>query len=157
TSGTCFADRLRPWRNFETALHGWPRKTALPPRPAVRQAVELHEFACSVKSDEIAHPAQKRNVGDGEEVAHHPLAPGQPGLEDTEETFRLCAVALERAFVLDLPPGELVKVPELAEHRTAKSHLEEPPLDGLVALRGIGRQEFTRLLREIEQDRARFE
>ena len=83
--------------------------------------------------------------------------PVEPRLEHAEQALGFVAIALERALVGDLAPGEFVEVADLAEHRSDDGHLEEHPLDGLVAARRIGRHQLAGLVGEIEQDRAGFE
>ena len=121
------------------------------------QFVERNELARAVEADQIAHPAQQRNVRDGVVIAHDPLPPGETLLENGEQALRFRAIAFERTFVFDVLAGELKEIDDLSEHRSDAAHLEEHPRDRLHAPRGIGWQELAGLLGEIEKDRARSE
>src|SRR6185312_10618516 len=146
-----------PLRDLEAPLDGGPLKPALEPGGNLLQFAEGDEFARAVKVDEIAHPAEHRDVGDGVVAAHDPGSLREARLDDRENALGLVAIAVERTLVLDLPAGEFVEKADLAEHRADRGHLEEQPLDRLVAPRGISGDELARLLGEIEEDRARFE
>src|SRR4028119_1392528 len=80
-----------------------------------------------------APPARGGEVGGGVLVARDPLPAVEARFEHAEQALRLGAIALQGPLVLDLPAGEFVEVAELAEHRPHRRHLEEHPLDGLVA------------------------
>src|SRR5690348_11703905 len=67
------ARALGPFRNVEPALHGRPRQAPLEPGRNVLQTIELNEPACFIKADDVAHPAEHRNVGDAVFVVHEPL------------------------------------------------------------------------------------
>src|SRR5262249_43259635 len=143
--------------DVETALNGRAGQAAFQPGRNLFQSVEFDELARPIEADQIAHPAERRDVGDGVDVPHDPVATGEPGLKDVEKAFRFGAIALERAFVRDLPASELMEEADLAEHRADRRHLEEYPLERLVAASSITRQELAGLLREIDKDGARFE
>ena len=146
-----------PLRDLEPALYGRARQSSFEPCRHLRQAVEVDEFACTVEADEVAHPAKHRDVGDREFVAHDPRAAIEPSVQDAEETLHLRAKAFERALVFNLAAGEFVEEAKLSEHRPNEGHLEEDPLNRLVARNRIRRQELTGLLGKIEQDRSGFE
>ena len=46
---------------------------------------EADELARFVKADQIAHPAEQRDIGDAVVSAHHPVAAREPFLDDTEQ------------------------------------------------------------------------
>ncbi|MFK4603627.1 hypothetical protein ABIF57_003079 [Bradyrhizobium diazoefficiens] len=118
---------------------------------------EFDEITGAVEADEVAHPAKHRDVGDGVVVIHEPLPAGQMRLHHAEQTPGLAHVAFERPLVLEILAGEFVEETDLAEHRPDPAHLEMHPLDGLVAARGILRQQLAGLLREILQNRPGLE
>ncbi|KGC52746.1 hypothetical protein DO65_4937 [Burkholderia pseudomallei] len=149
--------RLRPRRNVQSARHRRPRDERVERARHVRIAIEFDELARLVEADQVAHPRERRDVGDRIGVVHDPPAMREAAVKHAEQALRLADVALARAFVLVLAARELVEEAELAEHRPDAAHLEHQPLDRLVAARGIGRDEPARLLGEIQQDRARFE
>src|ERR1700729_2026064 len=121
------------------------------------QLSEADQLACPVKADEIANPAKHRNVGDGVVVAHDPGSLRKSRLDDGENALRLVTIAVKRALVLDLAASEFVKITDLAEDRAHRPDLEEQPLKRLVARRGIGGHELSRLLRKVEKNRTGFE
>jgi hypothetical protein len=123
----------------------------------VRQLVERHQLARAIKADQIAHPAERRNVGDGVVGVHDPLPAIEPGLEHAEQPLALGDIALQRALVLVLTAGEFVEEAELAEHRPDATHLEMQPLQGLPAPRRIGGKELSGLLGQVLQDCAGLE
>jgi hypothetical protein len=125
------------------AAGGCRGRAAPPAAPGSAPARSAHSSAKSrsrrvrprfVEANQVAHPAEQRDIGDGVVVAHDPLA-AKPVVEHAEQALAL-AIALQRALVLDLAAGEFVEEAELAEHRADRRHLEEHPLDGLVAARG---------------------
>ena len=59
-----------------------------PARPRHSEAVELDELARLVKADQVAHPAEHRDVGDRVVVAHDPLAARQTRLQHAEQPLR---------------------------------------------------------------------
>src|ERR1700729_1946081 len=121
------------------------------------QLSEADQLACPVKADEVAHPAEHRNVGDGVVVAHDPGSLRKSRLDNGENALRLVTIAVKRALVLDLAASEFVKITDLAEHRAHRRYLEKQPFQRLVARPGIGGHELSRLLRKVEKDRPRFE
>ena len=66
-------------------------------------------------------------------------------------------IAVKRALVLDLAASEFVKITDLAEDRAHRRYLEKQPFERLVARRGIGGHELSRLLRKVEKNRTGFE
>src|SRR5712675_678604 len=146
-----------PLRNFKPALHGRPCKATLQPARDVSKAIERHEFACAVKADQIAHPAEQRDVGDRVLVVHHPPPPAEAPLHHPEQARGFGDIALKWPLVGDLLAGEFVEIADLTEHRSDPAHLEVHPLDGLVSARRIVRQQLSGFLGEILQDRPGFE
>src|SRR6266851_9726178 len=146
-----------PLRNFKPALHRRSRKAALQPGRDVSKAIERHEFACAVKADQIAHPAEQRDVGDGLLVVHHPPPSAEASLHHPEQARGFGNIALKRPLVGDLLAGEFVEKADLTEHRSDPAHLEVHPLDGFVSARRIVRQQLSSFLGEILQDRPGFE
>src|SRR4051812_49392596 len=102
-------------RNGETLLYGRSCQAALQPCPNVREVIEAYEFARFIEADQVAHPAEQRDIGDGVVIAHDPLAALQPVVEHADQPPRFIAIALQRAFVGDLAAGEFVEEAELAE------------------------------------------
>src|SRR5438445_11005389 len=74
------------------------RGTAVEPCLQVNKAVEADELARFVKADEVAHPAEQRNI-DAVVSAHHPVAARKPFVEDTERARWFCCAAVARALV----------------------------------------------------------
>src|SRR6516164_10728323 len=72
-------------RHLQPAPHRRPREATVEPRLYMKKAVEADELARSVKADEVAHPAEQRNIGDAVVSAHHPVAAREPFVEDTEQ------------------------------------------------------------------------
>src|SRR5882757_10401707 len=147
----------RPLRDFKPALHGRPCKATLQPGRDVSKAIERHEFACAVKADQIAHPAEQRDVGDRVLVVHHPPPSAQASLHHPSRARGFGDIALKRPLVGDLLAGEFMEIADLTEHRSNPAHLEVNPLDGFVSARRIVRQQLSGFLGEILQDRPRFE
>src|SRR5277367_2200991 len=119
--------KLSSFRNLQPALHRRSCKPAIEPCRDLFQFVERNELPRAVEADQIAHPAQQRDVGDGVVVAHDPLPPVETLLENTEQTLRFDAIAFERAFVLEVLARKFVEETQLAEHRADAAHLEEHP------------------------------
>src|SRR5260370_34694888 len=122
----------RPLRDFKPALHGRPCKAALQPGRDVSKAIERHEFACAIKANQIAHPAEQRDVGDRVLVVHHPPPPAEASLHHPEQARGFGDIALQRPLVGDLLAGEFVERADLTEHRSNPAHLEANPLHGVV-------------------------
>ena len=61
-------------RHFQSALHRRTREAAIEPRPYMKKAVEADDLARFVKADQVAHPAEQRNIGDAVVSADHPVA-----------------------------------------------------------------------------------
>ena len=148
---------LRPLRNIEPALHRRPGEPAFQPCRHLLQRIECDEIARTVEADQVAHPAEHGNVGDGIFVVHDPLPSGKPRLHHVQQALRLGDVTLERPLVGKLLAGEFVEKADLPEHRPDPAHLEVQPLDGLLSPRRIGWQKLAGLLGEILQDRAGLE
>src|SRR5262245_52003702 len=138
----------RPFRDLQPALYGGSRQATLQPGRDVLQGIEVHEVARAVEPDQIAHPAERGDVGDRVFVAHDPLPDCEAGVEDTEQALGFVTVALQRPLVWIFPTREFVEEADLAEHRPDECHLEEHPLDGLVSARRMGRHELASLVRE---------
>src|SRR3546814_18644547 len=83
----------------------------------MKKAVESDELARFVKADEIAHPAEQRDIGDAVVSAHHPLAAREPLVEDTEQPSCFGRAAVARALVLIGRAGEVVEEPDLTQNR----------------------------------------
>jgi hypothetical protein len=122
----------------------------------VGEVRDADQVAGLVEADQVAHPREGRDVGDRVLVGHDPGASGQPLVEHAQQPLRLRDVAVARALVFVVAPGEPVKETDLAEHRPDAAHLEHQPLDGLVAACRVARHEPSGLLGEVQQDRARL-
>src|SRR5215813_1973428 len=72
-------------RHLQPALYRRTREAAIEPRLHMKKAVEADDFARFVKADQVAHPAEQRNIGDAVVSAHHPVAAHKPFVEDTEQ------------------------------------------------------------------------
>jgi hypothetical protein len=72
-------------RHFQPALHRRTREAAVEPRLHMKKAAEADDLARFVKADQVAHSAEQRNIGDAVISAHHPVAAGEPFVEDTEQ------------------------------------------------------------------------
>src|SRR5690606_8442373 len=129
---------LWPRRHVEARPARRPGKAAIEPGKDRGEAVDADKRACLVEIAQRPHPRKDGDIGNGVVVAHHPLAAGEPALEHAEKAPGLAGIAVARALVLDLAAGEFVEETELPEHRPYGRHLEEHPLDGLVAARGVG-------------------
>src|SRR5262249_51067319 len=70
---------------IKSSLHGWPREAAIEPCLHMKEAVEADELASLVEADQIAHPAEQRNIGDRIVIAHHPCPEGEPSVENAEQ------------------------------------------------------------------------
>src|ERR1700737_3321957 len=78
---------LWPLRNVQAALHGRPRQPALEPFSDMAELAERDEFARAVEADQIAHPAEHGNVGDGIFVVHEPLPNRNMRLHHAEQAL----------------------------------------------------------------------
>src|SRR3984893_5024903 len=107
----------RPLWNFKPALHGRSREAALQPGRDPHEAIEFDKFARTVKADQVAHPAEHRNIGNRIFVAHVPRPPVKAGLNHVQQTPGFGDIALERPLVGDLLAGEFVEIADLTEHR----------------------------------------
>ncbi len=121
------------------------------------EGVEIDQVSGFVEANQVAHPAEHGDVGDGVVVVHDPLAAVQAALHHAQQALGLGDVALQRPFVLVLPAGEFVEEAHLAEHRPHRRHLEEHPGDGLVAPRRVGWDQPAGLVGQVEQDGAGLE
>ncbi|MBP1884109.1 hypothetical protein J2Z50_002398 [Ensifer mexicanus] len=54
----------------------------------MKKAVKADELARFVKADQVAYPAEQRNIGDALVSAHHPVAARKPFIEDAEQSRR---------------------------------------------------------------------
>ena len=63
--------------NLQPALHGGAGEAALQPCRHRLQGVELNQVARAVEADQVAHPAERGDVGDGVVLAHDPWPPGK--------------------------------------------------------------------------------
>src|SRR6266481_1255924 len=89
----------RPLWNFKPALHRRSCQATLEPGRDASKAIERHEFACAVKADQIAHPAEQRDVGDRVLVLHHPPPSIQASLHHPEQARGFGDIALKRRLV----------------------------------------------------------
>src|SRR3977135_330328 len=126
-----------------------PRLDGLEPAFQVGEILDLLALPLIRHDPRIA-----RHVGD-RVVAGDEVAPGELLVEHAVEAVDLVAVAIDR--VGGLVVGVLREVVVLPAHRSAPAQLPKQPLDRVVALARIGRQELAGLLGEVEQDRARLE
>src|SRR3546814_9840006 len=82
------------------ALHRRPRQPTVEPALDVREAVEADDLARLIESDQVAHPAEQRDVGDAVAFVHHPVAARQPVVEHAQQPRRFGRVAVARPLVL---------------------------------------------------------
>ena len=99
-------------------------------------------------------PRKDRHVGDRIR-ARHVFRFAQPPVEHPIEAARLVGVAV--VGVVDLLRRVGAKMVRLAQHRAEARHLPHQPLHDLEPGARLVGHEPPRLLRQIEQDRARFE
>jgi hypothetical protein len=103
-------------------------------------------------------PRINRHVGYGVFIAPYPRALAGPIVQHAIQADRLVVVTIPR--VLDVVAGVflgvVVEVVGLAEHRSHVRHLENQPLQGVVALARILGEELAGLLGEVPEDGARF-
>src|SRR5690349_2261444 len=130
------------WRGAALALRG--------PRAA-------HELARPVEADQVPNPGKGRHVGDRVVVAREPGMAREARIENLEQALGFCHVTIARPLVLEVFTGELVEKADLPEHRPHAPHLEHQPLDGLVALCPVPREELPALVGEVDEDRPRLE
>lgn len=78
---------LRPLRNVQAALDGGPRQAAFQPTRHMLEAIESNQFARAIEADQIAHPAEHGNIGNGIFIIHHPLAAAQMYLQHAEQAL----------------------------------------------------------------------
>src|SRR5690606_23704827 len=100
------------------------------------------------------HPRPVRDIGD-RVVSGEILVLLEAPVEHLEEAPHLTLVPLDR--VRDLLRRIAVEDIGLTHHRPDPAHLEHEPLDDQRASLRIARHQLPGLLREIDQDRARFE
>ena len=110
-------ERLPPPRNLKSALHRRPGKAAFEPGADVLVIAEADQFASFIKADQVAHPAEHRDIGDGEFVAHHPGPALKPRVERREHALGFVAVTMERPLVFIFAAREFVEEADLPEHR----------------------------------------
>ncbi|CAM2168521.1 hypothetical protein BLAT2472_10893 [Burkholderia latens] len=144
-------------RDIEPARNGRTRDERVERSRDMPELAEADEIARLVEADEVAHPREDRDVGDRVRIAHHPVAVREMRVEHAEQPLRFGDVTVARTLVLVVAAREFMEEADLAEHRTDAAHLEHHPLDRLVAARQILRDQLARLVREIDQDRPRFE
>src|SRR3546814_15317087 len=70
--------------NLQPPPHRRTRQPALEPGRHVPEAVELHQFPRLVEGDQVVHPAQGGDVGDGVVVALHPVPTSEPPVARTQ-------------------------------------------------------------------------
>src|SRR3546814_14790747 len=75
--------------HFQPALHTRPRQPRIEPAPDLSKPLEPDDLGGLVKADQVAHPAEQRDVGDAVIVAHHPVATCQPFVEQDRKSTRL--------------------------------------------------------------------
>ena len=88
--------------------------------------IEGDQFARIVEADQIAHPAEHRNVGKFVYSSSIYTGPLSRSLVSSTPSRRLALadITLERPLVRYLLAGEFVEEPDLAEHRPHPTHLE---------------------------------
>src|SRR5579862_3223641 len=74
-------------RNLQAAFDRRPRQATFEPDRDMDEVVERDQFARAVKADQIAHPAEHRNIGDGVVVVHDPLPSGKADFHDIEQAL----------------------------------------------------------------------
>src|SRR3546814_9817391 len=94
---TAYEMRISDWSSdvcssdlhFQPALHTRPRQPRIEPAPDLSKPLEPDDLGGLVKADQVAHPAEQRDVGDAVIVAHHPVATCQPFVEQDRKSTRL--------------------------------------------------------------------
>ena len=84
---TAQARLLGPLRYVEPALHRRPGEPAFQPCRHLLQRIECDEIARAVEADQVAHPAEHGNIGNGIFIVHDPLPSIKPRLQHTEQAL----------------------------------------------------------------------
>src|SRR5580704_14005908 len=98
-----------PLWNLQPALHRGPRQAARKPGRDVGERIERDQFARAVEADEVTHPADQRDVGDGVFVVHDPLPVFETPFEHIQQAPGFRDIALERTLVGDVLTGEFME------------------------------------------------
>jgi len=110
------AGRALSRSHFEAALYSWPRQARAEPPLDVNETVEPDNVARFIKADQIAHPAEQRDVGNAVIIAHNPGALSEPRVEDPEQARGFGRVAVTRALVFIILAGKFVEKAKLPEN-----------------------------------------
>src|SRR6478609_6119591 len=114
TGDGCF-DLSRPRWNVQPTLHRRARQPAFEPGTDRFELAEFDQIAGAVETDEIAHPAEHGDVGDGVVIIHEPLPTSQMRFHHAEQALGFSDVAIAGPLVLEILAGELVEEADLAE------------------------------------------
>src|SRR5215831_8145119 len=136
--------------NLETAPHAWAGHQLLVPALDVREIAEIDLVALVPP-----RPAEDRKIRDRNASAGK-FDFAKPPVEHAVESSRFLRVALQ-AIAPVLLVGDLQEMMHLAGHRTKAAHLPHQPFEHRDLMAQIRGPELTRLLAEIDQDRAGFE
>src|SRR5579871_1927765 len=159
------SDRRLPWRDAGRSPALWDLETANDRRARferlecpqhVRKVLDPDKLACPIEPDQIADPGKGRDIRDRVIVSRDPCAPLELAIQHCEQTLALGRVTVAGTLVLVLPAGELMEEADLPEHRAYTAHLKHQPLDRLVSLGALRREESTALVRQVDEDCARF-
>src|SRR3546814_1363045 len=89
----------------------------------MREAVKPDDLARVIEADQVAHPAEQRDVGDAVAFVHYPLAVRQSFVEHAQQPRRFGRVAVARPLVLIILAGEFVEEAELTEQDRKSTRL----------------------------------
>src|SRR5882757_1874013 len=78
---------LRSLRNIQPALDRGPLQTAVEPTHDMLELIEVDQPARFVEADQVAHPAERGNVGDAVVIVHEPLPAGEMRFHHAEQTL----------------------------------------------------------------------
>src|SRR5579872_4640785 len=69
----------------QAPLHGGPGEKGIQNALHVREVGEADDLTRLIEADQIAHPRENCDIGDGVRIAHHPGSSGQPALEHAQQ------------------------------------------------------------------------
>src|SRR5580704_2812084 len=139
------------------SLHRRTRGDCIGPAQDVLVIVHAEKLGRAVLSapHQSAVPGPDGHVRNRVVGARDIFAFREAAVEDIEQALRLHCEAIDGVFDLERRVG--VEMAESAAEIWRRAHLPEEPRKALRALGGFGRQEDSKLLREIEQDCAGLE
>src|SRR5262249_61609716 len=110
-------------RDGESAPHRGSRHKGLERTGDVWKAGKSHQLGGLVEADQVAHPGEYGDVGDGVTLAHEPAALRQLGIEHGQQPARLLHVSVARPLVRKVLARKLMEEADLSEHGPNTAHL----------------------------------